>query len=1031
MVSDRTSQPKGDILIVDDVPENLHLLSSLLTQYGYEVRRVINGKLALTVARCDPPDLILLDIMMPDLNGYEVCQQLKASETTCEIPVIFLSALDEGLDKVKAFSVGGVDYISKPIQIEEVIARVENQLTIVRQRLSLREQTLQLQREISERQRAQEALAESAHKLRNHNLSLAQLAKSPALNQGNFPAALQEITEASAYNIDVERSSIWIYDDTGSKIKCLDLFEKSGNQHSAGIELLATNYPTYFQALQQDQLIAADDAHTDPRTREFSESYLTPLGIASMLDTPIQIKGQTAGVICLEQVGAARHWTPEDQNFARSLADLVSLAIEARERKQAEAAIRQLEERWQLVLKGNNDGIWDLNLITGEIFRSTRWKEMLGYEDHEIENNNNEWLDRIHPEDIDRVMTTKQAYLDRQIPHYAVEHRLRCKDGSYKWILGRGQAVWDERGVPVRMVGSNTDISDRKQAEATLREREERFRTLVSNIPGAVYRCLCDADWTMAFISSAILEISGYPPNDFINNQVRTFASIIHPDDRHQVQRIVWESVANRQPFLIDYRMMRADGSIAWVYEKGRGIFDATGVLLWLDGVIFDISDKKQAEAALSESEQRFRAIFNSSFQFTAVLQPDGTLLDANQTALDFAGSELSEAVGSPFWETRWWTEPGKRKKTSKYPRKNAPRLSPKQQQLQEAITRAAAGSIVRYEVDIRGAGYTFTTIDFSVKPVLDSSHNVMFLVAEGRDITERKQAEETLRQMAQRERAIAKVIQRMRQTLDIEAIFTATTQELRQVINCDRVVVYRFNPDWSGEFVAESVGGKWISLMRQQHYDATFTENTLEDSLCHVKNLTSIDDLVRDTYLQDTKGGAYRQGVNYLCVPDIYQAEFPSCYVQLLEQFQARAYVTVPIFCRSQLWGLLATYQNSGARQWKTAEINIVVQIGNQLGVALQQAELLEETQRQSTALQQAVYAADAANRAKSEFLANMSHELRTPLNAILGFTQIMNRDSSLSAKHQQYLGIINRAGEHLLDLINDVLEMSKIEAG
>ncbi|HAA30440.1 MAG TPA: hypothetical protein DCE56_25565, partial [Cyanobacteria bacterium UBA8553] len=95
------------------------------------------------------------------------------------------------------------------------------------------------------------------------------------------------------------------------------------------------------------------------------------------------------------------------------------------------------------------------------------------------------------------------------------------------------------------------------------------------------------------------------------------------------------------------------------------------------------------------------------------------------------------------------------------------------------------------------------------------------------------------------------------------------------------------------------------------------------------------------------------------------------------------------------------------------------------------QQAELLAQTQSQSEALQQAVYAADAANRAKSEFLASMSHELRTPLNAILGFTQVMSRDSSLSTEHQQYLGIINRSGEHLLDLINDVLEMSKIEAG
>jgi Response regulator containing a CheY-like receiver domain and a GGDEF domain len=117
--SDRTSSTKGDILVVDDVPENLQLLSTILTEQGYEVRRVINGKLALSVAHSDPPDLILLDIMMPDLNGYEVCQQLKASETTREIPVIFLSALNDVLDKVKAFSVGGADYITKPVQAQE------------------------------------------------------------------------------------------------------------------------------------------------------------------------------------------------------------------------------------------------------------------------------------------------------------------------------------------------------------------------------------------------------------------------------------------------------------------------------------------------------------------------------------------------------------------------------------------------------------------------------------------------------------------------------------------------------------------------------------------------------------------------------------------------------------------------------------------------------------------------------------------------------------------------------------------------
>ncbi|MDP8965322.1 MAG: response regulator, partial [Cyanobacteriota bacterium] len=121
---------KGNILIVDDTPENLRLLSNALRERGYKVRSVINGAMALMGAKAAPPDLILLDINMPDMNGYEVCQAFQADEKTCEIPVIFISALDEVLDKVKGFAVGGRDYITKPFQLEEVLARIENQLTI-------------------------------------------------------------------------------------------------------------------------------------------------------------------------------------------------------------------------------------------------------------------------------------------------------------------------------------------------------------------------------------------------------------------------------------------------------------------------------------------------------------------------------------------------------------------------------------------------------------------------------------------------------------------------------------------------------------------------------------------------------------------------------------------------------------------------------------------------------------------------------------------------------------------------------------
>jgi two-component system, cell cycle response regulator len=145
---------KGNILLVDDIPENLQLLGDLLVKIGYTVRSVTSGRMALKTVRVKPPHLILLDVKMPEMDGYEVCQILKADENLRNIPVIFISALNDVFDKVRAFESGGIDYITKPFQIEEVVARVENQLTIQRQQRLLEE-------EIIKRREAEEILYQS------------------------------------------------------------------------------------------------------------------------------------------------------------------------------------------------------------------------------------------------------------------------------------------------------------------------------------------------------------------------------------------------------------------------------------------------------------------------------------------------------------------------------------------------------------------------------------------------------------------------------------------------------------------------------------------------------------------------------------------------------------------------------------------------------------------------------------------------------------------------------------------------------
>ncbi|HEY9907782.1 MAG TPA: response regulator, partial [Thermosynechococcaceae cyanobacterium] len=155
----------GDLLVVDDNPDNLRVLSAMLQKHGHRVRKALDGNMALTAARSLPPNLILLDIQLPGLSGYEICTELKAEPQTRSIPIIFISARREVDDIVKGFAVGGTDYITKPFQIEEVLARVENQLIIQTLQTQLQEQnqTLkahneQLQAEISARSQAEQAL---------------------------------------------------------------------------------------------------------------------------------------------------------------------------------------------------------------------------------------------------------------------------------------------------------------------------------------------------------------------------------------------------------------------------------------------------------------------------------------------------------------------------------------------------------------------------------------------------------------------------------------------------------------------------------------------------------------------------------------------------------------------------------------------------------------------------------------------------------------------------------------------------------
>lgn len=226
----------------------------------------------------------------------------------------------------------------------------------------------QLEQSLQILQATQKQLLQDEQTLQKQALALLQLSQSQAINQGQLSEAFPELTQVTAETLQVERVSVWLFDEHQTKIQCMDLFQRSCQEHSQGLEIQVVDYPVYFLAVKSQPIIAADDAWNDPRTCEFSNGYLDLLNISSMLDSSFQVNGIMGGVICCEQVGKKHSWTPAEQNFIRSVANLIALALESNQRrhkaKQLNQALLDLKQS-QLQIVQNEKMASLGNLVAG------------------------------------------------------------------------------------------------------------------------------------------------------------------------------------------------------------------------------------------------------------------------------------------------------------------------------------------------------------------------------------------------------------------------------------------------------------------------------------------------------------------------------------------------------------------------------------------------------------------------------------------------------------------------------------------
>lgn len=309
------------------------------------------------------------------------------------------------------------------------------------------------------------------------------------------------------------------------------------------------------------------------------------------------------------------------------------------ERSRIEAELRFSNERLDLALKGTTDGIWDWDIVTGKVYFSPRWKEMIGYGPAEIGDTIKEWESRLHPDDRDRAVAAVDEYFSGKRAAFEIEHRLRHKDGSYRWILSRGVAVRDAAGKPVRMAGSHVDLTERRQAEQALRESESKLRVFITNVPAILFSI--DRSGVITMAEGRGMQVMKFVKGGIVGHSVAELYGDI-PGVVESVKRaLAGESFSTAMQlqqlfFEVAYSPIRAeDGAV-------------TGVI----GVAHDITERHAAEQALEISERRTRLIVENAYDAYVAMDREGVIVDWNPQAERIFGWSRQEAIGQSLSET-------------------------------------------------------------------------------------------------------------------------------------------------------------------------------------------------------------------------------------------------------------------------------------------------------------------------------------------------------------------------------------------